>query len=502
MRRLGYRISPRAARLLIAAALPVILWAASAEARSIKVKTDDGTRRIGAYRSHDVDYVSLGELLHAMGAQVSHERRTDALRADLDGHQWLFWGNSSMVGRDDDVFVLGEPVINAGDVLAAPLAHIIALLGRHTTRRLTWDPGERTLLIEGGRFNVTGFRIQMRENGILVEFGLTEPLPYEAGRSEGNWVNLTIHGAHLDAPEFRLRGRHKAVREIRAYQFEESAQISIRFRQGFERYIATLYDDPQRLALLIQDESAHTRAAARAATPPQTRPIGRPIKLIVLDPGHGGGDTGARGRRRDWTEKDAVLSIARYTAALFARDDDCRVILTREDDRYLSPAERGHIANDAGADLFISLHTGMSSDPEDAGSQTFFRAAANSQAGRDAALRENTLDTPSEFLAATAATESLDWSQAANHYQALSTEFAQIIQSNFENELKIPSRGVDQAEFDVLAGLEMPAILIQCAHISNVREEKLLRRESFQKRVAKALYRGIMEFKQCHDPSD
>jgi len=75
-----------------------------------------------------------------------------------------------------------------------------------------------------------------------------------------------------------------------------------------------------------------------------------------------------------------------------------------------------------------------------------------------------------------------------------------LIQAELEEELDIPSRGVDQAELDVLAGLDMPAVVVECAFMSNPKEENLLRRESFHRRVAAAIYRGIMEYKRRYDP--
>ncbi|HUU46918.1 MAG TPA: N-acetylmuramoyl-L-alanine amidase [Acidobacteriota bacterium] len=492
----------RAASQLVAAAiLAVVLTASVAEARSIDVEINGEKARLKAYRSRDLDYVSLESLLRFLGASVAIERRTMTLHAELDGYHWQFWANSGMVGKDDDVLVLGDPILELGGELAAPTIEIGALLSRAADRRVEWLPEEQTLIIGGGRFNITGYGIEVRDNGILLEFGLTERLPHELGHSEGNWINLTLHNARLDPEKFRLRRRQGPVREMRAYQFDQSAQISIRMYRPFERYFATLDEDPTRLSLLIQDERAATRAAAEAAEPPETRRADGPIDLVVIDPGHGGDDPGTIGRRSDWAEKHATLSIAEFTLAYFESEDECRALLTRRDDELLSLSERARIANEAGADLFVSIHVNTSPDPNDAGSQTFFWAPAANDDGLAVASRENASDIAYRTVASDS-DEALptDVFGRAAEYQQFSTELAQLIQAELEEELDIPSRGVDQAELDVLAGLDMPAVVVECAFMSNPKEENLLRRESFHRRVAAAIYRGIMEYKRRYDP--
>jgi N-acetylmuramoyl-L-alanine amidase len=221
--------------------------------------------------------------------------------------------------------------------------------------------------------------------------------------------------------------------------------------------------------------------------------ISKKVNLIVIDPGHGGIDPGAVGKKGLY-EKDANLAIAKYLDRLIKDSLGIKIIMTREKDIYLSLKARTSIANSNSADLFVSIHCNASAKSSKMkGFETYFLSEARTTEARAVAMRENAslkfdgiepTDVVSDIL--------IDLAQTAHLEE--SNRFAEFIQDNAKRQLPISSRGVKQAGFYVLRGAFMPSILIECAFVSNLEEEKLLKQKSFRKKLAYCIFCGIKNF--------
>lgn len=251
------------------------------------------------------------------------------------------------------------------------------------------------------------------------------------------------------------------------------------------------------------------------------RPSG-PIKMIVIDPGHGGNDTGAispRGLR----EKNLTLAIAKLLKVELKKRIDADVVLTRTTDKYLDLYERTDIANNLSADLFISVHVNAAYRKGAKGVETFFLnlEASDDEARKLAAFENSASDTGkgsnnadymkiegvpdlptyslSEDRLPDAVAEDLntilwDLTQTESHHQ--SAEVAEIIQYSIIRETGGKNRGVKQAPFHVLIGATMPAVLIEMGFISNPKEARKLAQKTSQKKIATAIARGVLAFEK------
>ncbi len=225
------------------------------------------------------------------------------------------------------------------------------------------------------------------------------------------------------------------------------------------------------------------------------RPKGRIIKplvrTIVLDPGHGGGETGAVGKGGT-AEKKLSLIFSKELKTILERNLGVRVILTREDDSFVSLDERTSIANNAKADLFISIHFNYSQDPSVKGPETYFLSyEATDTESRLMAYRENLgkiKEAPSSDI------ELILWDMAQSQYLYQSSRLAEMIQMELSSELGVKNRGVKQAPFKVLMGATMPAVLVEVDFISNPDEEKLLLKQDFREGLEMAVFRGIEKY--------
>ncbi len=234
-----------------------------------------------------------------------------------------------------------------------------------------------------------------------------------------------------------------------------------------------------------------------AAPPVQTdQRAAKKIKAIVIDPGHGGLESGAKGKFGA-LEKDITLAIALRLKAVIERNLALRVELTRDKDIEVSLENRAAIANNHKADLFISIHTNSSYRRNARGSETFFLSlnATDEEARRLAYLENNSAE-----LSKPLAEDNQDeirmilWDMAQSAYLKQSQSLAEIIQDELNSLLGTTNRGIKQAPFKVLTGVACPAVLVEVAFISNPEEEKDLVKEGFQSNVAEAIYRGLVRY--------
>ncbi|MGD0402426.1 MAG: N-acetylmuramoyl-L-alanine amidase [Candidatus Acidiferrales bacterium] len=225
-----------------------------------------------------------------------------------------------------------------------------------------------------------------------------------------------------------------------------------------------------------------------------TRALGLKIGRIVIDPGHGGHDTGTIGPH-GLMEKDLCLDVALRLGHLIEQKlPGAEVVYTRKDDTFIPLEQRTAIANDAKADLFISIHANSSHDHEARGIETYYLNFATSEESLEVATRENSLSQEGlhdlqDIVKKIARNEKIEESKEfANDVQDSLAHRMQLVSQNEKN------RGVKKAPFVVLIGANMPSILSEISFISNPSDEKLLRKPDQRQRVADGLYRGIAAY--------
>ncbi len=248
------------------------------------------------------------------------------------------------------------------------------------------------------------------------------------------------------------------------------------------------------------------RIAARAAllaaavcllSPPAARAgQDRRIQTVVIDPGHGGTETGAKGRFGN-LEKDITLAVGLKLKALIERNMGFEVVLTRDRDVDVSLENRSAIANNHKAGLFISIHANGAVQKKAAGSETFFLSlnATDEETRRLAYLENNGTDLQNHIDPSTDDDLMMIlWDMAQNAYVKESSRLAELVQIELDAMLGLRNRGIKQAPFKILRGVACPAILVEAAFISNPDEEQKLASEDYQSKVAEAIYRGLARF--------
>jgi len=221
--------------------------------------------------------------------------------------------------------------------------------------------------------------------------------------------------------------------------------------------------------------------------------------IVVIDAGHGGEDTGAHGKR-GIVEKDLVLDVSRRLAALL-RDRSLQVVMTREDDRFVPLEERFAHANDARGDLFVSIHANAMRDAAIRGVETFFLAldASDDEAQRVASRENEAFASPASTPGVVDPLSAILGDLIESEYMRESNEFARLAQSGLAGEEESHSRGVKQAPFVVLQGVQMPSALVEIGFITNSEDASQLGSAKGRDRVAAALADAVTEFGRRFD---
>lgn len=229
------------------------------------------------------------------------------------------------------------------------------------------------------------------------------------------------------------------------------------------------------------------------------------IKTIVIDPGHGGKDSGTMGTKRYKTyEKDIALDISLILGGYIEQHfPEVEVIYTRKTDVFLELWERTKLANDKNADLFISVHCDGFTNPNASGASVFVMGMSKLKANMDVAMRENSVmylednfiekydgfdpKSPESYIV---------FSLMQNTYLNQSISFAQQVDKQFVERAHRKSRGVKQAPFYVISRVNMPSVLIEAGFLTNPKEEDYLNTDNGKDYIASAIFRAFRSYKE------
>ncbi len=429
----------------------------------------------------------VADSARALGFEVTADATTGVLTLTSGGHQVVVGAGTTQVPVDSRIVSISRPARTVGGALYAPpdflekiLFPLIGATGAYDAARKTWALSEGIVPLT---LDVAVVHVEPTTQIVIRQSAAARFVPA-----------LTDTGFQITWPN------QKVVPPYGERRYDDPLVASIRFAQNtalieFREKGATAraypLSSPDRLVVEIG------RPAAARAIPPAAVP--QPAVLpptIVIDPGHGGSETGAVGPS-GLMEKDATLQIARRLAAALPRLFACRVVLTRDSDSAISLDDRTAVANHEKADLFLSIHANSSRAAGARGSETYYLSLeASDKLAQEVASRENQPQAAAGAAApgSEARNPDLDfilWDLAQAAHLKESSELADEAQRELNVVSGTENRGIKQAPFRVLVGATMPAILVETAFISNPEEEKKLGSPAFQQSVADAVARAV-----------
>ncbi len=219
-------------------------------------------------------------------------------------------------------------------------------------------------------------------------------------------------------------------------------------------------------------------------------PAPPPKKLLAIDPGHGGKDTGCKGLK-DLAEKAITLKLALMVKEILSKNQNVNVFLTRREDVDLSAEKRVFLANSKGADLFLSLHINASFDRNQKGIEIYYYSEDNlgfaSSQYQPQALNTEASNEEKKSLV-------LPWNEEQNLFIQKSFEVASFLEESFKTSGEVVFRSVNPAPLSPLTGTAMPAVVIEAGYITNPEEEAALTRDGYLKIIAIKIAEGIRKY--------
>ncbi len=288
------------------------------------------------------------------------------------------------------------------------------------------------------------------------------------------------------------------LQDVRIGQYRPGQARAVLDIDSIETHNIFTLANPVRIVIDVRGKQRRPALTRNQIAPPKSTPslvqqLGLGVRCIVVDPGHGGKDKGAIGPDGIY-EKTITLQIARRLKKILEKRTHCRVILTRNSDRFVSLEERTAIANTHKADLFVSIHTNANVNHSVHGTETYFlNLSTDRESARVAAFENATSAKKISDLEAILKDllRNTKISESARLAHDVHRRLVRTLKKHYKG---MRDLGVKQAPFYVLLGAEMPSVLIETAFISNRREERLLRQKQFQQRLARGIADGISAY--------
>jgi N-acetylmuramoyl-L-alanine amidase len=433
----------------------------------------------------------VAESARALGFDVATDPTTGVVTLTFSGHKVVVGAGTIQVPVDARILSISRPArVVAGSLYAPPdflekvLFPLVGASGAYDAARKTWVLSEGTAPLT---LDVAVVHVEPTTQIVIRQSAAARFVPAltETG-FQITWPNQKVVAPYTD--------RRYDDPLVSAVRFAGNT-ASIEFKEKGSTARAYPLTSPDRLVVEIGRP-----ASARTMEPVAVPESAPPSPTIVIDPGHGGSETGAVGPG-GLQEKDVTLQIARRLAAAAQRIFPCRVVLTRESDNAISLDDRTAVANHEKADLFLSIHANSSRAPGARGSETYYLSLeASDKLSQEIASRENQPSlaggpgAPAAGGARNPDLEFILWDLAQTAHLKESSELAEAAQEELNVVSGTENRGIKQAPFRVLVGATMPAVLVETAFISNPEEEKKLSSPAFQQSVADAVARAIVRF--------
>ena len=279
------------------------------------------------------------------------------------------------------------------------------------------------------------------------------------------------------------------------------SQIRVAFRDSVRFQVSPVpadADKPFRVVIVAIRPAAVAAEEKRLASIASAKKRDR-VRIVAIDPGHGGDDTGAKGPRRLF-EKKVTLAVGRALADELNRIPGIRAVLTRNGDYFVPLRERYRIAERMNADLFVSIHANSSRRRgSGSGTEVYFLSmrGASDQSTQDLADLENAADlvggVPSQ---AEDALVNILYDVKRSSALQQSQLLAETLLDHLAADRRLEERGVKQASFAVLKSVEFPSVLVETAFINNPTEARLLGNADFQQQLGKQLAAGVKTYFQ------
>lgn len=347
-------------------------------------------------------------------------------------------------------------------------------------------------------YNISNISIQVKANGTLLRISSNKRIySYNSSFKQGI---LTIILRHVHADVSNINSLHGSgmVEWIKARNIKSDTELRLKLRKDYTTNEVLNVNDSNDILIALYNKIFANKEKKKKEKAKWN------FNVIVIDPGHGGKDSGTIGVG-GIEEKNINLAIALKLGRDIKRQmKGVKVVFTRKTDRFVELYRRGQIANEAGGNLFISIH--CNSTPRKPsrvnGFEVYLLRPGRTKEAISIAERENSVikyeDNPARYKKLTDENFILV-SMAQSAYMRYSEKFADMLDKEFSKDISIKPLGVKQAGFYVLVGASMPSVLIETGFLSNRKDARYLNSKRGQARIAEAIVKAIEKFRKLYE---
>jgi len=469
------------------------------------VLSSGGTQPLPVSTVNGRDYVSAGDLTGLFGLTL-REDRAGGLVLTMGARSIVVSVTQGLASVEGRVVSLPAPPVKQGASWLLPIEIIDRALAPGANPRI--DVRRRSSLIVVGSLTVPAVtaRSEPLPNGVRVVLSVSPAVSHTVVNENGRLL-VRLAADALDADVSAVT----AAPVLAGARVVPPATIELALGTAFASYRAAEQREAAAALVTVDLLTASTPPATGDPTapapdtapavptqePPPLLPEATGIRTIVIDPGHGGTEQGARGPSGT-LEKHVALAVARQLKGAIETRLGLRVLLTRSGDETVALDARAAFANNNKADLFLSLHANASVRSSVSGAEVFYVSVGEYGEAARSAISEPGALLPT-LGGGERAVDLILWEMAQAQHLNESARLARVLEGEMRQRLAMSPRAIQQAPFRVLVGANMPAVLVEMGFITNPAEEKRLNTPAYQTQIVDVLLNAVVRFKEASE---
>jgi len=473
--------------------------------------------KVKTYKFNDRIYFDSSDIINKMGGKTYWYPVSQKLIIQLKSHKIAIDKKNDYIKFDEEEEenLPNIIIVRAGKVFVSRDFFLSKLFSKTVGFRIESDEKENIIRMIDN-VNITSMRYFSYKEKTRFVIYLDVPLEFKTSQIEKkNFIISVINGSYssmnekisindgvINTVEFEQEDKSarflvnlgENFKDVEVFTLKEPDRIVVDFKAEEDKLFNRIGEEPVNLILPTASSQTVAMSTIVAVLPDKIGISNGNVKKIVIDPGHGGKDPGGKiifGMK----EKDINLNVARELYSLLKKEEKFDVILTRNKDEFIALNERSKIANDFGADIFVSIHANASKNKGEKGFEVYFLSEkATDPWSAEVADYENAVisfeNNNFDYSPAAILLHSL----ARNEYINEGSKIAGYISKEYEKNTSFVNRGIKQAAFYVLRGTYAPGILIEMGFMTNSQDQKKLSDRKIHKKIAKAIYEGILKY--------
>jgi N-acetylmuramoyl-L-alanine amidase len=436
-------------------------------------------------------YLPLREIAQHMAVPYTDALALETLTMRSGNNRLVVTKNSALISYNNEIILLPSPILREDNRWLAPVEFLTMGLAKLTGTEFRFRAG--TNRIFAGNIEAPEFEMNAQTLGPItrVTIRCAVPINLSAKREDPTKAVLSIDRTPLDPTRERLEHRDRLLHSV---MFDDSDGES-KLVLDMTREVADLRITPADNNRIFFIDLLRTGEPVTAAPPPSepapavkpdAQPNERKVRVVVIDPGHGGMDIGAKSSAA--IEKDLMLTLARRLRTALQSRLGSTVLLTRDSDAAMDSEARSAVANNNQANLFISLHAGYSANAADSGSSIFVIKEDFGDNSAPSGVARDPLFLP--------------WYLGYRGHRPASAAAAGILQEQLTKDLQGGKFTVRTAPLAVLSSATMPSLMLEIGNLNNPTSAQTLVDGGFQTRLVNSIADAVAKFSQSPQASN